>query len=457
MPKKKIITMLAASAVLACGGGATAYGLSNEISIDNKGEVTKVRTFDTEVSEILAAQDINVEDAEKVTPAVTQTVAQDKKIVIEELATVNITVDDGYENVILHTEAQTVEQALTEAGYEITNQKVTPSLDTELVTGETTNITVENPVKVTFVGMNGEMTTEDIFLTTVGEAADEYLKDYNKDTDELSPSRDTVLTQSMTVEITRNRENEKTETEDIPFEKKTVKSDDLYEGEEKVTTKGVKGELTKTIKETVVDGEVVDEEVVKEETTKKPVTEVTTVGTKEKVVEEEKEEDVASDSSNDEETDSSSASDSDSSDSSEDSSSSSSTQSSSSSSDTSGSSSSSGDSSSGSSGSNESSSSSSSDSSSGSGLLAGIPQSKIDRFDKLAQCESGGNWSINTGNSFYGGLQHTYGTWLAYGGGEFAQTADKATREQQIYIANKVQKGQGWGAWPSCSSKYGFI
>lgn len=383
MPKKKIITMLAASAVLACGGGATAYGLSNEISIDNKGEVTKVRTFDTEVSEILAAQDINVEDAEKVTPAVTQTVAQDKKIVIEELATVNITVDDGYENVILHTEAQTVEQALTEAGYEITNQKVTPSLDTELVTGETTNITVENPVKVTFVGMNGEMTTEDIFLTTVGEAADEYLKDYNKDTDELSPSRDTVLTQSMTVEITRNRENEKTETEDIPFEKKTVKSDDLYEGEEKVTTKGVKGELTKTIKETVVDGEVVDEEVVKEETTKKPVTEVTTVGTKvkvveeekEKVVEEEKEEDVASDSSNDEETDSSSASDSDSSDSSEDSLSSSSTQSSSSSS---------GDSSSGSSGSNESSSSSSSDSSSGSGLLAGIPQSKIDRFDKLA-------------------------------------------------------------------------
>lgn len=76
-------------------------------------------------------------------------------------------------------------------------------------------------------------------------------------------------------------------------------------------------------------------------------------------------------------------------------------------------------------------------------------------WDRIAQCESGGNWSINTGNGFYGGLQFTYNTWLAYGGGAFAPRADLATRDQQITIAQKVQAGQGWGAWPVCSIKAG--
>jgi LysM repeat protein len=78
------------------------------------------------------------------------------------------------------------------------------------------------------------------------------------------------------------------------------------------------------------------------------------------------------------------------------------------------------------------------------------------QWDRLAQCESGGNWAINTGNGFYGGLQFTRGTWLAYGGGAYAPTANKATREEQIEIGAKVAAGQGWGAWPSCSRKAGL-
>ena len=77
-------------------------------------------------------------------------------------------------------------------------------------------------------------------------------------------------------------------------------------------------------------------------------------------------------------------------------------------------------------------------------------------WDKLAQCESGGNWSINTGNGYYGGLQFNYGTWQAYGGGEFAPTADQATREQQIIVAERTLAGQGWGARPACSARYGL-
>ncbi|GGZ23993.1 transglycosylase [Streptomyces inusitatus] len=71
-------------------------------------------------------------------------------------------------------------------------------------------------------------------------------------------------------------------------------------------------------------------------------------------------------------------------------------------------------------------------------------------WDKVAQCESGGNWSINTGNGYYGGLQFSASTWAAYGGTAYAPTADKATKAQQIQTAEKVLAGQGKGAWPSC-------
>ena len=77
-------------------------------------------------------------------------------------------------------------------------------------------------------------------------------------------------------------------------------------------------------------------------------------------------------------------------------------------------------------------------------------------WDRLAGCESGGNWSINTGNSFYGGLQFTLSTWTGFGGGRYADRADHASRSQQIAVANKVLASQGWGAWPACSAKLGL-
>jgi hypothetical protein len=76
-------------------------------------------------------------------------------------------------------------------------------------------------------------------------------------------------------------------------------------------------------------------------------------------------------------------------------------------------------------------------------------------WDRIAQCESGGNWHINTGNGYYGGLQFSAGTWRAYGGTAYAATADQASREAQIAVAAKVQHAQGWGAWPVCSARAG--
>jgi murein DD-endopeptidase MepM/ murein hydrolase activator NlpD len=87
-----------------------------------------------------------------------------------------------------------------------------------------------------------------------------------------------------------------------------------------------------------------------------------------------------------------------------------------------------------------------------SGVANAAPDSA---WDALAQCESSGKWDINTGNSFYGGLQFTQSTWAAFGGLEFAARADLATREQQIVVAERTLQGQGWNAWPVCSSKAG--
>ncbi|WP_236797046.1 transglycosylase family protein [Amycolatopsis sp. GM8] len=73
-------------------------------------------------------------------------------------------------------------------------------------------------------------------------------------------------------------------------------------------------------------------------------------------------------------------------------------------------------------------------------------------WDAIAQCESGGNWSTNTGNGFSGGLQFTPSTWKAYGGTGSPQSA---SREQQIAVAERVLQGQGIGAWPVCGKKGG--
>ncbi|MFG3350484.1 transglycosylase family protein [Streptomyces sp. NPDC048001] len=79
-----------------------------------------------------------------------------------------------------------------------------------------------------------------------------------------------------------------------------------------------------------------------------------------------------------------------------------------------------------------------------------------DTWEKVAACESSGNWSINTGNGYFGGLQFTQSTWEAYGGTRFAPRADLATRDQQIAVAEKVLEGQGPRAWPTCSERAGL-
>ena len=86
----------------------------------------------------------------------------------------------------------------------------------------------------------------------------------------------------------------------------------------------------------------------------------------------------------------------------------------------------------------------------GIGVLAAPASAAHYDWSGVAQCESGGNWSINTGNGYYGGLQFSASTWTGSGGGAYAPRADLATKEQQIAVAEKVLAAQGPGAWPTC-------
>ncbi|WP_372495533.1 transglycosylase family protein [Saccharopolyspora soli] len=84
-----------------------------------------------------------------------------------------------------------------------------------------------------------------------------------------------------------------------------------------------------------------------------------------------------------------------------------------------------------------------------------IPRSNV--WDLLARCESGGNWAANTGNGYYGGLQFSRGTWAAHGGEQFSRYPHRASREQQIVIAEALRADQGgYGAWPACARKLGL-
>ncbi|MEY9926464.1 nucleoid-associated protein YgaU [Catenulispora sp. GP43] len=89
-------------------------------------------------------------------------------------------------------------------------------------------------------------------------------------------------------------------------------------------------------------------------------------------------------------------------------------------------------------------------------MAATASAASVSTWDQVAACESGGNWSINTGNGYYGGLQFSTSSWLAAGGGKYAPRADLATKDQQIAVAENLLASQGPGAWPVCGPRAGL-
>nr|WP_304502666.1 resuscitation-promoting factor [Brachybacterium sp. ACRRE] len=417
---------------MVAGGGGTAYAVSNEAGVDVYGEHSTVRTFSPTVGALLEAQGVTVRSTDLVTPSIDSVVTDGIDIQVVHRNPVTVTVDGKAHEVL--TTGDTVADALAELDVDTKKAHVSPDPETTL-SAEGTSVEVQTAKSVTFKGQYGHKTFT-VYSDTVGEGMEEVLKNI-EDTDTAKPGRDEELTDGMTVTVQRVREKESTKKESVDFATKTKKSDELTEGTTKVQTEGQKGTKETKVRETIVDGEVTKTKVLDEKVTKGPVDEVVLEGTKKAPEPEE--------TSSDSDDSSSSSAKADDSSSDADASASKSTASKSSSSKSSEKKSQA---------SSDSKKSTSSSKSSSSAKAPSVSSGSV--WDTIAQCESGGNWSINTGNGFKGGLQFTDQTWKAFGGGAYAPSADKASRAQQIAVAKKVQAAQGWGAWPGCTSKLGI-
>jgi len=202
--------------------------------------------------------------------------------------------------------------------------------------------------------------------------------------DVVTPAMPTALDDGMKVVLKRVVTKQVRATEAIGYSTTRQKDSSLYKGQSKVVTPGKKGSKVVVRKKTWVDGKLTTTKVVSQKVARKPVTAVVKVGTKSRPV-------AAPDTS--------------------------------------------------------SSSSSSSRPSAGNTSGAGINLANSAMWDRIAQCESGGNWHINTGNGYYGGLQFATASWLANGGDDFASRADLASRAEQITIANRYYAKAGLGPW----------
>ncbi len=201
--------------------------------------------------------------------------------------------------------------------------------------------------------------------------------------DRLSAALDAEVADGATVAIKRVAVTQVAETAAVPYASTTVDDATLTKGTTKVTTAGVPGVRTTTFQVTTVDGVEDSRTPISDAVTTPPVTQVTAVGTK--VVTPK----VVAPAKATPVTTSGGAT---------------------------------------------------------TGSTA-LNLANAAMWDRVARCESSNNWSINTGNGYYGGLQFSYSTWLAYGGADFAPRADLATREQQITVANRVYAGSGLSQW----------
>ena len=201
--------------------------------------------------------------------------------------------------------------------------------------------------------------------------------------DAVEPAVDTALTAGLEIVVKRIKVETKTESRPVAFETVERKSADLYTGERKTDTKGANGTMSVTTRYTWIDGELTGSKVLETSVTKAPVNEVVLVGTKARP----------------------------------------------------------------SAPAPASSGSSRPAPSAGNTSGAGLNLANEAMWDRIAQCESGQRWNINTGNGYYGGLQFNTQTWLSVGGDDFAPRADLATRAEQITVANRLYAQRGLQPW----------
>ncbi len=365
-------------------GVAGVAHFDKSVTLTVDGKTDSVHAFASTVGDVLSKEGITVGAHDLVAPGVSTPVHDGEQIVVRYGRKLTVTLDGVKQE--YWTTASTVGDALTELGLRADGAVLSASRSAFLGR-DGLALSMVTPKTVT-VRADGKQTTK---VTTQSDVKSllAFLKIKVGSKDLVNPGLTTPLQNGMKLVVTRVESKTVKKTTHIGFD--TIRRNDssLYSGDTKVITAGREGTRVTTYTYVLHDGKVVKKDKTSSKITVSARDEVVAVGTK------------ARPAATTTTTSSSGGS-------------------------------------SGSSGGT---------SSGGSTSGAGLNLANAAMWDRIAQCESGGNWHINTGNGYYGGLQFDYGSWLAYGGADFAPRADLASREQQITVANRYYAVAGLSPW----------
>nr|WP_218847358.1 resuscitation-promoting factor [Psychromicrobium silvestre] len=349
------------------------------------GAQSSVQTFGGSVADVLHSANVKVSAQDNVAPALDASVSNGSTITVNTSKDVTVTLDGA--QTVVQTYAGKVADLISQLGV-ASNAVVNVAQDTPLAEdGTQLEITTPKEVQVIADGKRKVQTTTATKVADVLKAAGVTVG--AKDLVSVPGSAPVVA--DMVIKVSRLKTDGKaTLSQDVPFQTVETVDPKTFKDEKKVTQQGVVGKLDKTYQILTIDGHEVNRTLLSQVESVAPVTQKVTIGGKDRP----KTTDTSTDASS---TDTSSA-------------------------DT--------------------------KTSTASNTGATPPATANDgMWDRIAQCESGGNWAINTGNGYYGGLQFDAGSWLANGGGAYAPRADLATRAQQIAVANTYYAKAGLGPW----------
>jgi resuscitation-promoting factor RpfB len=378
----------AAVAVVAVGALSMAqYDKAVSLSLD--GSTSSVHVFGSTVGDLLAKQDVPVGAHDIVQPAADAPLNDGDTVVVRYGRKLTVTQDGKTTD--YWTTATSVDSALSELGIRADSAKLSVSRSEPLGRSGLA-LTITSPKNVT-VTVDGGPKTVATLGATVADALQQLEVTLGAQ-DRVNPAPETPLTEGLAVTV--NRVEKKTVTENQPVAFAVTKQDDatLAKGSTKTTTPGAAGEQSVTFEEVWVDGKLESRNQTGAQVTKNPTDQVVAVGTEAPAPTPAPSTAPAPAPAPRAPTPAPSA---------------------------------------------------------GNTSGAGLNLANAAMWDRIAQCESGGNWHINTGNGYYGGLQFAHSTWLGNGGADFAARADLASREQQITVANRLYAKSGlqpWGCKP---------
>ncbi|WP_346007638.1 ubiquitin-like domain-containing protein [Janibacter terrae] len=389
--------------------GALALGVSGVVVMDKSvalsvdGDTSTVHAFGGTVGDVLDKQGIEVGPHDVVTPSAESPVDDGQTIVVRYGRKLTLTVD-GKEREYWTT-ATTVGDALKQLGIRGGEDAVLSASRSQSIGRNGLDLDVSTPKDITLL-VGGKRSTETVTATTVKAALAQAEVRYDSN-DLVKPGASTAVKDGMTIRLDRVNRRTTTRTQAIPFDTIIKKDASLYEGTTEVEQEGRAGSRSTTYTITYKNGDVVYTRKGTSTVTQQPVKKVVVEGTKvkpapkpapEPAPEPEPTPEPAPEPTAPKTTPKTTAP-------------------------------------------KPPSSTNTSTSSSG------LNTSNAAMWDRIAQCESTGNWSINTGNGYYGGLQFDLQTWLGAGGGDFAARPDLASREQQITVANRVYADRGLQPW----------